>query len=65
DTDGKLTYAGQYDDSRPGRGGELSGSHLRGAVDDLLAGGKTTEPWYPSTGCNIKWKPGQAPDYFG
>lgn len=65
DAEGKLTYAGQYDDSRPGRGGEISGTDLRGAVQDLLSENPTAEPWYPSTGCNIKWKPGGAPDYFG
>lgn len=63
--DGLLTYAGQYDDSRPGRGGEADGSDLRRAVEDLGAGLATSEPWYPSTGCNIKWKPGATPDYFG
>lgn len=65
DSNLKLTYAGQFDDSRPGRGGEADGSDLRKAVDDLLAAEPTPEPWYPSSGCNIKWKPGEAPDYFG
>lgn len=61
----RLTYAGQFDDSRPGRGGEATGEDLRKAVSDVLEGHPTPEPWYPSTGCNIKWKPGEAPDYFG
>lgn len=65
DSEGILTYAGQYDDSRPGRGGEITGDDLRNAADDLLSGKITAEPWFPSTGCNIKWKPGGAPDYFG
>ncbi len=60
-----LTYAGQFDDSRPGRGGKPTGVDLRAAVDNLLNGEATPQPWYPSTGCNIKWKPGEAPDYFG
>ncbi len=64
-SEGKLTYAGQYDDSRPGRGGEITGKDLRDAIDDLLSEKTTSEPWYPSTGCNIKWKAGSAPDYFG
>jgi peroxiredoxin len=59
----KLVYAGQYDESRPGRGAP-SGSDMRKAVNLLHDGDYTPEPWYPSTGCNIKWKPGEAPDYF-
>ncbi len=61
----ELTYAGQFDGSRPGRGGEISGEDLRKAVDETLATGQTSEPaWQPSSGCNIKWKPGNEPDYF-
>lgn len=63
DADLRLTYAGQFDQSRPSRG-EPTGDDLRQAVEDLLAGRATPEPWYPSTGCNIKWKPGNEPDYF-
>ena len=60
----KLVYAGQFDDSRPGRG-EADGGDLARAVEDLLAGRDTPPPWYPSTGCNIKWIPGNEPAYFG
>ncbi len=59
----RLCYAGQFDTSRPGRG-IPSGKDLDQAIDDLLAGRATPEPWYPSSGCNIKWKPGNEPDYF-
>lgn len=65
DSSGLLTYAGQYDETRPGRGGKPTGDDLRSAIADLLENRTTAEPWYPSTGCNIKWKPGEAPDYFG
>lgn len=65
DRNGLLTYAGQYDSTRPGRGGSPNGDDLRSAIQDLIAGKSTEEPWYPSSGCNIKWKPGAAPDYFG
>ncbi|MDF1824344.1 MAG: thioredoxin family protein [Verrucomicrobiales bacterium] len=65
DSEGLLSYAGQYDDSRPGRGGEITGHDLRNAVENLISGEATPGPWYPSTGCNIKWKAGEAPDYFG
>ncbi|MEM9018372.1 MAG: thioredoxin family protein [Verrucomicrobiota bacterium] len=64
DNNARLVYAGQFDDSRPGRG-EPTGNDLAKAVDNLLSGVETPLPWYPSSGCNIKWKPGAAPDYFG
>lgn len=64
DGDLKLVYAGQFDDSRPGRG-EPTASHLAAAVENLLAGRATPTPWYPSSGCNIKWRPGNEPDWFG
>jgi peroxiredoxin len=60
-----LSYAGQFDDTRPGGGDEPTGEDLRRAVENLLAGETTPEPWYPSSGCNIKWKPGNEPEYFG
>lgn len=60
----RLVYAGQFDDSRPGKG-EATGSDLARAVANLLEGRETSSPWYPSTGCNIKWRPGNEPDYFG
>lgn len=60
-----LTYAGQFDDTRPKSGKKPTGADLRAAVEKLLEGETAPEPWYPSTGCNIKWKPGQEPDYFG
>ncbi len=60
----RLVYAGQFDESRPGRG-VPTGADLAAAVEQLLADQPAPEPWYPSTGCNIKWKPGNEPDYFG
>ncbi|MCB1066217.1 MAG: thioredoxin family protein [Verrucomicrobiae bacterium] len=65
DADLKLAYAGQFDSSRPGRGDAVTGDDLRAALDSILDSGEGPEqPWIPSTGCNIKWKPGNAPDYF-
>ena len=65
DTDLKLAYAGQFDASRPGQGGAIDGADLRRALDAVLAPGAGPDnAWIPSTGCNIKWKPGNAPDYF-
>ena len=65
DSNLKLVYAGQFDETRPGKGGEPTGSDLSDAVENLLAGKETEQPWYPSSGCNIKWKPGEEPAYFG
>ncbi len=64
DGDGKLTYAGQFDDTRPGDDAESPGTDLRRAVDATLAGRSVEQPWYPSVGCNIKWKAGNEPNYF-
>jgi len=52
----KLVYRGQIDDSRPGNGIEVTGSDLRHALDCLLEGKENTKTQKPSIGCNIKWK---------
>ena len=63
DTAHTLVYRGQMDDSRPGNGVEVTGKDIRAAVDSLLAG-KTIDPNQKSSlGCNIKWKPGNEPQY--
>lgn len=64
DADHRLVYRGQLDDSRPKNGKPVTGSDLRAAMDAVLAGRPVPEPQQPSIGCNIKWKPGNAPDYF-
>ena len=60
----KLVYRGQFDDSRPGNGRPVTGQDLRAALDAVLAGNPVSRQQQPSMGCNIKWKPGNAPDYF-
>jgi peroxiredoxin len=60
----KLVYRGQFDGSRPGNGKPITGRDLRAALDAVLAGKPVPEPQTPSVGCNIKWKQGNAPDYF-
>ena len=65
DAAGLLYYAGQFDSSRPKNGGEVTGKDLRAAVDGLLAGAAAPANPYPSSGCNIKWKEGNEPPYFG
>ena len=59
----KLVYRGQFDDSRPGNGRPVTGKDLRAALDALLAGGPVSSQQVPSVGCNIKWKPGNEPEY--
>ena len=65
DADNKLVYRGQLDDSRPGNGFPVTGLDLRQAIDYTLAGKEIDFAQKPSIGCNIKWKPGNEPDYFG
>lgn len=64
DHDRRLVYRGQFDASRPSLDVPVTGSDLRGACDAALAGGVPPEPQLPSIGCNIKWKPGNAPAWF-
>ena len=59
----KLVYRGQLDDSRPGNGKPLNGRDLRAAIDAVLADRPVPPDQKPSIGCNIKWKPGNAPSY--
>lgn len=64
DAERKLVYRGQFDDSRPGNKIPVTGSSLRAAVEAVLSGQAVTVEQIPSVGCNIKWKPGNEPDYF-
>lgn len=61
----RLVYRGQFDDSRPSNGIPVTGQDLRAAVEAVLAGRTVAPEQKPSIGCNIKWKPGNEPDYFG
>lgn len=65
DKDLSLVYRGQFDESRPGNELPVTGNDLRTALDKLLAGDEPVENQIPSIGCNIKWKKGAEPDYFG
>jgi peroxiredoxin len=60
----KLVYRGQLDDSRPGNGKPVTGKDLRAAIEAVLTDKPVSAEQRPSVGCNIKWKPGNAPDYF-
>jgi peroxiredoxin len=62
--DRKLVYRGRFDESRPDSGIPVTGKDLRAAADAVLADEEPPENQYPSMGCSIKWKPGNAPAYF-
>ncbi len=65
DSDRKLVYRGQLDDSRPSTAVPVTGKDLRAALDRLLAEEPLPADQRPSMGCNIKWTPGNEPNYFG
>lgn len=64
DMDQRLAYRGQLDGSRPGNSVAVDGRDLRAAMDALLSGSRPAAEQRPSTGCNIKWKPGKQPVYY-
>ncbi len=61
----KLVYRGQFDESRPGNNVPVTGKDLRAAADAVLAGQPVPAEQKASMGCNIKWRPGNEPDYYG
>lgn len=65
DAEHKLFYRGQFDDSRPRNDTPVTGVDLRAAVDALLNDEEPPEEQKPSLGCNIKWKEGNEPEYYG
>ena len=64
DRDRRLAYRGQFDGSRPKNDVPVTGADLRAAADAVLAGQPAPELQRPSLGCNIKWSPGNEPEYF-
>ena len=60
DNDHNLVCRGQFNETRP-QGGEPTGKDLRKAADAVLEGEAPRGEQKPSMGCNIKWKPGDAP----
>jgi len=61
----ELVYRGQFDDARPGNDIDPTGEDLREATDKVLSGEIVSDDQKPSIGCNIKWKEGNEPEYFG
>jgi peroxiredoxin len=64
DSEQRLVYRGQLDDSRPGNNVPVTGKDVRAALEAVLAGKPVSAEQKASIGCNIKWKPGNEPDYF-
>ncbi len=64
DRERRLVYRGQMDDSRPGNNHHVTGADLRDALDAMLGGNSVSDDQKPSVGCNIKWMPGNEPNYF-
>lgn len=62
--DRRLAYRGQLDDSRPGNDVPVTGKDVRNALDAILSASPVDAAQVPSIGCNIKWVPGNEPDYF-
>jgi peroxiredoxin len=59
----QLVYRGQMDGARPGNGVPVTGDDLRAAVEAVLGGRPVGGDQRPSMGCNIKWKPGNEPEW--
>jgi len=63
DGEGRMMWAGQFDDSRPSSGEPATGADLRAAIGKMLAG-EVPKKGTPSSGCSIKWKAGNEPRWF-
>lgn len=64
DADQCLTYCGQFDDSRPDNDSPVDGTTLRMALRCTLGNKYLSDDMVASSGCNIKWRKDNAPDYF-
>src|SRR5690606_15930803 len=61
DSDRKLVYRGQLDDSRPNSGKPVTGADLRAALDAVLAGRPVSADQRPSAGCDSERTAGSVP----
>jgi len=64
DAQRRLTYRGRFDASRPGNDEAVTGADLLAAVEEALGEGAGPSEQLPSMGCNIKWRPGNEPEWF-
>jgi hypothetical protein len=58
DSEARLAYRGQFDDSRPSNGKPVTGRDLRAAVEAVAACRAPSPDQKPSIGCGIKWRSG-------
>ena len=65
DAGAALAYRGRFDASRPRTDTPVTGAELDAAVQAVIAGRPAAGDQVPSIGCNIKWKPGHEPEWFG
>lgn len=62
----RLYYRGQLDNARPANEEPLDGHSIRNAVEAMLfSKNPDSVEQKPSLGCNIKWKAGNEPNYYG
>lgn len=61
--DRKAVYRGRFDESNHKNGIEATGSDLLNAARTWASGKKPENAFLPSTGCSIKWKPDNVPEY--
>jgi peroxiredoxin len=62
----RLVYRGRFDETRPGKTGPVNGTELRAGIEAAFGGPPISEfAQRPSVGCNIKWKSGSEPPWFG
>jgi peroxiredoxin len=65
DAEQTIVYHGQFDASRPSNDIPVTGADVRAAIEAVLAGKPVSPEQTPSLGCNIKWRPGNEPEWFG
>ena len=65
DANQKLIWRGQFDDARPRNDEPVTGNDMRAALEAILNDQPIPSEQKPSMGCNIKWKPGNEPSYYG
>jgi peroxiredoxin len=65
DKEHTLVYRGQFDSARPKNDSPITGADMRAAANTVLNGEIPGPDQIASLGCNIKWKDGNSPDYFG
>lgn len=64
DAQHKLQYRGQMDASRPSNSLPVNGADLSAALAAVANNEAPSLDQVASIGCNIKWRAGNAPDYF-